>query len=173
MISSVPIQYKYCHFCNSLCHTRFSTIMHQFVKLILNANCTNYIYILCISNRKPRDDAVSTLHALGAEFEVRHLKVGDFAWIIRNLQTGCELMLPYIVERKRIDDFSKSIMDGRFHEQKVFSFSDTFLIYLQIAGNFLPNISTIPGIEFCKKYEGAFNISELLDLNVMHISHFF
>lgn len=50
-------------------------------------------------------------------YEVRHLNVGDFAWIARD-QAGNELVLPYIVERKRLDDLAGSIKDGRFHEQK-------------------------------------------------------
>lgn len=29
-----------------------------------------------------------------------------------------ELVLPYVVERKRMDDFGQSIKDGRYHEQK-------------------------------------------------------
>lgn len=51
-------------------------------------------------------------------YEVRHLKVGDYTWICREKITKKELVLPYIVERKRVDDFSSSIKDGRFHEQK-------------------------------------------------------
>ena len=51
-------------------------------------------------------------------FEIRHLKVGDFIWIAKNNE-GQELVLPYIVERKRMDDLAQSIKDGRFHEQKV------------------------------------------------------
>ncbi|XP_034936727.1 crossover junction endonuclease MUS81 [Chelonus insularis] len=51
-------------------------------------------------------------------YEVRHLKVGDFAWIARCTMTQKELVLPYIVERKRIDDLAASIKDKRFHEQK-------------------------------------------------------
>ncbi|XP_012280627.1 crossover junction endonuclease MUS81 isoform X2 [Orussus abietinus] len=51
-------------------------------------------------------------------FEVRSLKIGDFAWIAKSKDTGEELVLPYIVERKRIDDLGASIKDGRFHEQK-------------------------------------------------------
>jgi len=31
----------------------------------------------------------------------------------------CEAILDYIVERKRLDDLSKSIIDGRYNEQKV------------------------------------------------------
>ncbi|XP_055377830.1 crossover junction endonuclease MUS81 [Condylostylus longicornis] len=49
--------------------------------------------------------------------EVRRLSIGDFAWICRDSHNN-ELILPYIVERKRMDDFATSIRDGRFHEQK-------------------------------------------------------
>jgi len=59
------------------------------------------------------------LTQLGTLFEVRRLKVGDFAWIARCRKTNDELILPYIIERKRMDDLSASIVDGRFHEQKV------------------------------------------------------
>lgn len=49
--------------------------------------------------------------------EVRRLSVGDFAWIVKD-DAGREFLLPYILERKRIDDLASSIKDGRFHEQK-------------------------------------------------------
>ncbi|CAH2084555.1 unnamed protein product [Euphydryas editha] len=50
--------------------------------------------------------------------EYRSLKVGDFTWVARHRTTGQELVLPYVVERKRMDDLGASIKDGRFHEQK-------------------------------------------------------
>ncbi|KAJ0183429.1 hypothetical protein K1T71_001405 [Dendrolimus kikuchii] len=51
--------------------------------------------------------------------EYRSLKVGDFTWIAQNKSDkNEELVLPYIVERKRMDDLAASIKDGRFHEQK-------------------------------------------------------
>lgn len=59
------------------------------------------------------------LKQLGVLFEVRHLKIGDFTWIAKCKYNKKELVLPYIVERKRLDDLSASIKDGRFHEQKV------------------------------------------------------
>lgn len=49
--------------------------------------------------------------------EIRRLSVGDFLWIARD-NLGRELVLPYIIERKRKDDLASSIKDGRFHEQK-------------------------------------------------------
>lgn len=64
------------------------------------------------------DQLVKELEAEGVTLEVRSLKVGDFAWLSRN-SSGQELLLPYIIERKRLDDLASSIKDGRFHEQKV------------------------------------------------------
>jgi crossover junction endonuclease MUS81 len=63
-------------------------------------------------------ETIRELTSLKTNFEVRHLKVGDFLWIARNSENK-ELVLPYIVERKRMDDLGKSIKDTRFHEQKV------------------------------------------------------
>lgn len=75
-------------------------------------------------------------------FEVRRLSVGDFLWICRDESNkDNELVLPYIVERKRMDDLASSIKDGRFHEQKVslFDINDTrgeMIIFFIISTNF-------------------------------------
>ncbi|XP_014251072.1 crossover junction endonuclease MUS81 [Cimex lectularius] len=66
---------------------------------------------------KTDDPTTTLLKKHGVNFEVRHLNVGDYLWIARD-ESGKELVLPYIVERKRKDDLSSSIKDGRFHEQK-------------------------------------------------------
>uniref|UniRef100_A0A2A4J0I2 Crossover junction endonuclease MUS81 n=1 Tax=Heliothis virescens TaxID=7102 RepID=A0A2A4J0I2_HELVI len=51
--------------------------------------------------------------------EYRSLKVGDFTWIARSKDNPeHELVLPFVIERKRMDDLGASIKDGRFHEQK-------------------------------------------------------
>jgi len=71
----------------------------------------------------------SELSALNVTFEIRRLSVGDFAWICRD-KSGIELMLPYILERKRLDDLSGSIQDGRFHEQKVIIFDGIIVIVI-------------------------------------------
>ena len=57
-------------------------------------------------------------------FETRHLNVGDFGWIAKEIvafnpnvlrqRAPRELVLPYIVERKRMDDLKSSIIDGRY-----------------------------------------------------------
>ena len=65
----------------------------------------------------------------GVTLDVRKLQVGDFLWIAREkrvpvpgmiqMPTSRELVLDYVVERKRMDDLCGSILDGRFKEQKV------------------------------------------------------
>ncbi|XP_030378402.1 crossover junction endonuclease MUS81 [Scaptodrosophila lebanonensis] len=68
-------------------------------------------------NKRVLDQTRSYLQSLVVQHEVRRLTVGDFLWIARDA-AGNELVLPYIVERKRMDDLASSIRDGRFHEQK-------------------------------------------------------
>lgn len=79
-------------------------------------NCNSYI---CCSSRNSKDDEiVCGTRNSGILFEVRHLKIGDYAFICKDKTSTKELVLPYIIERKRLDDFGHSIKDGRFHEQK-------------------------------------------------------
>jgi len=47
----------------------------------------------------------------------RHLGIGDYMWVAKG-QNGEHLVLPLIVERKGIDDLDRSIIDGRYQEQK-------------------------------------------------------
>lgn len=75
----------------------------------------------CIFRKLKRsvDATIQFLEKEKIKFEVRKLQVGDFAWICRDHDnTNHELVIPYIVERKRVDDLGSSIKDGRFHEQK-------------------------------------------------------
>ena len=55
--------------------------------------------------------SVSTESIMNMTYGRPHLNAGMYR--------GRELMLDYIVERKRMDDLAGSIIDGRFHEQKV------------------------------------------------------
>ncbi|ETN65691.1 crossover junction endonuclease MUS81 [Anopheles darlingi] len=63
------------------------------------------------------DKTLQELAQYSVEHDVRKLSVGDFAWIVKD-DAGREFLLPYIIERKRLDDLASSIKDGRFHEQK-------------------------------------------------------
>ncbi|XP_054740174.1 crossover junction endonuclease MUS81 [Anastrepha obliqua] len=68
-------------------------------------------------NKRTLDQTRCYLESFDILYEVRRLTIGDFLWIARD-QEGNELVLPFIVERKRFDDLASSIRDGRFHEQK-------------------------------------------------------
>ncbi|XP_076222592.1 mus81 structure-specific endonuclease subunit isoform X2 [Nomia melanderi] len=104
--------------------SKTDTTDHLQKKIYLECNKFDIILLVdtqetCGGKTNPQHDAtIVELRQFGVLFEVRHLKVGDFAWIARSRETNNELILPYIVERKRIDDLSASITDGRFYEQK-------------------------------------------------------
>ncbi|KAM6435048.1 crossover junction endonuclease MUS81 isoform 2-T2 [Liasis olivaceus] len=75
-----------------------------------------------------KQDLVSELQRHNVPFSIRKLHVGDFLWVARErapLAAGQlqptsvrELVLDYVVERKRMPDLCGSIIDGRFREQK-------------------------------------------------------
>ncbi|GIY06476.1 crossover junction endonuclease MUS81 [Caerostris darwini] len=82
--------------------------------------------LLCVDNcetlsghGKSKQIFLSELKKCGVEYEVRKLHVGDFLWIARDsFDSEKELVLDFVVERKRMDDLAHSIKDGRFREQK-------------------------------------------------------
>ncbi|KAI2784837.1 hypothetical protein F4815DRAFT_138173 [Daldinia loculata] len=74
-----------------------------------------------------RDYMQNELAKKGINPMVRALELGDALWVAKCHDAnflprlgaeGDEIMLDYIVERKRLDDLIGSIKDGRFHEQK-------------------------------------------------------
>ncbi|XP_061566653.1 crossover junction endonuclease MUS81 [Cololabis saira] len=75
-----------------------------------------------------KQELVKELQRNGVRFDVRKLNVGDFLWVAQEqlapvpgqlrAPAGTELVLDFIVERKRMDDLCGSIIDGRFREQK-------------------------------------------------------
>jgi crossover junction endonuclease MUS81 len=74
-----------------------------------------------------RDYISGELQKQGITPQVRALEVGDAMWVAkcndpndlaRHGEEGDEVMLDWIIERKRLDDLIGSIKDGRFHEQK-------------------------------------------------------
>ncbi|GFQ74535.1 crossover junction endonuclease MUS81 [Trichonephila clavata] len=82
--------------------------------------------LLCVDNcetisgqGRNKKQCISELQKCGVEYEVRKLHVGDFLWVARdNFHPDKELVLDFIIERKRLDDLAHSIKDGRFREQK-------------------------------------------------------
>ena len=68
----------------------------------------------------PKTVLIPELQKYGILYDVRPLQVGDFTWIAREkgFNAKREVVLDFIVERKRMDDLATSITDGRFREQK-------------------------------------------------------
>uniref|UniRef100_A0A4W6C841 Crossover junction endonuclease MUS81 n=1 Tax=Lates calcarifer TaxID=8187 RepID=A0A4W6C841_LATCA len=94
-----------------------------------------YEIILCVDfiettggSQHRKQELVKELQRNGVNFDVRKLNVGDFLWVAREkvapvpgqlrAPVARELVLDYIIERKRMDDLCGSIIDGRFREQK-------------------------------------------------------
>ncbi len=73
--------------------------------------------------RKKQDILIEELKKSKINFDIGKLNVGDFAWIARpkscnGKASDKDLILNCILERKRMDDFCSSILDGRYKEQK-------------------------------------------------------
>ena len=85
----------------------------------------NYSIYLIVDNREIRGKTDRSylsdeLEKLGINLMTRSLDLGDFLWVARDNQTGVEIVLDYLVERKTMSDLVSSIKDGRFKEQKVY-----------------------------------------------------
>lgn len=74
-----------------------------------------------------RDYIQVEMRKKGVKPLVRHLPLGDIIWVAKCHDPellpslgieGDEIVLDFVVERKRLDDLLSSIKDGRFHEQK-------------------------------------------------------
>ncbi|KAJ1728760.1 Crossover junction endonuclease mus81 [Coemansia biformis] len=86
-----------------------------------------YDIMLVVDNREVHSTAdraliEKELEACGVRVEVRPLTVGDYLWIARAKPAGAckqlpDIVLDYVVERKRMDDLCASIRDGRYREQ--------------------------------------------------------
>ena len=69
-----------------------------------------------VRTKSDRDYIQNGLMKAGITPATRALSLGDALWVARSGEH--EVVLDYIVERKRLDDLVLSIRDGRFHEQK-------------------------------------------------------
>jgi len=102
-------------------------------------NKGSFDILLCVDNTEVKGggvggrqtlkvETVRHLQQCGVMYDRRNLNIGDFLWIARERvgeiqgqfrqRQPRELVLPYIVERKRLDDLWMSVKDGRYEEQK-------------------------------------------------------
>ncbi|KAL2805879.1 crossover junction endonuclease MUS81 isoform 2 [Daubentonia madagascariensis] len=105
-----------------------STSEGEFQQAPLELGPGEYRVLLCVDIGETRGaghrpELLRELQRLHVTHTVRKLHVGDFVWVAQEtrprdpVRPG-ELVLNYIVERKRLDDLCSSIIDGRFREQK-------------------------------------------------------
>ncbi|OAF69082.1 hypothetical protein A3Q56_03175 [Intoshia linei] len=85
--------------------------------------CCNFKIVLIVDNmefctRSENEKKIVLKELEGISYDFRKLEIGDFLWIAVDQSTRMEYVLEYIIERKRVDDLVKSILNGRFHEQK-------------------------------------------------------
>ncbi|CAI9556309.1 unnamed protein product, partial [Staurois parvus] len=109
---------------NSYHHMPDFTLLPGHFNVIL---CVDFIETTGGSAHK-KQELVSELKRNGVNFDVRKLHIGDFLWIAQEkvhpvpgqlrIPQPRELVLDYVIERKRMDDLCGSIIDGRFREQK-------------------------------------------------------
>ncbi|XP_078592433.1 structure-specific endonuclease subunit MUS81-like isoform X3 [Branchiostoma floridae x Branchiostoma japonicum] len=92
--------------------------------------------VLCVDTKETtggaagsrKDNLVPELQKNRVRCDVRNLHVGDFLWVAREKVKPLpgqlhpplprELVLDYVVERKRMDDLASSVKGSRFKEQK-------------------------------------------------------
>lgn len=73
-----------------------------------------------VRSQTSREFIQQQMERCGVPTITRALDLGDMLWVARSrLDRGTEVVLDYVVERKRLDDLVSSIKDGRFKEQKV------------------------------------------------------
>ncbi|KAL3317593.1 Crossover junction endonuclease mus81 [Cichlidogyrus casuarinus] len=77
-----------------------------------------------------------TLKSRNINCQVRTLTVGDFAWLVKGVSSDGqvhEAILDCIIERKKADDLSQSLLSGRLEEQKsrmlTTGFRNRFLLF--------------------------------------------
>ncbi|XP_067939786.1 crossover junction endonuclease MUS81-like [Watersipora subatra] len=87
---------------------------------------SQYEILLLVDNRehfgfgRAKQLMLPCLNKNAVKFDVRPLNVGDFVWIAQEKYGDKrEVVLDFIIERKRMDDLSGSIVDGRYKEQKL------------------------------------------------------
>ena len=95
--------------------------------------------ILCVDNTETagggaggrktlKEETARHLKDCNVPYDRRNLNLGDFLWVARERSGQVEgqyqqrppreLVLPFIIERKRLDDLWQSVKDGRYEEQK-------------------------------------------------------
>ncbi|XP_065066521.1 crossover junction endonuclease MUS81-like [Rhopilema esculentum] len=82
--------------------------------------CVDQMEVTGGANTNSKRMMLEQLKRINVKMDVRKLQLGDFLWVARDKFQGSkkEVVLDFVIERKRMDDLAGSIVDGRFKEQK-------------------------------------------------------
>jgi hypothetical protein len=103
-----------------------SSTLPTFTPRVLKAGSFEIVLVLDareVRRKNDRDYIASKLAEKGVRVLTRNLELGDVIWVARSnskfTSENEDVVLDYVLERKRMDDLVCSIKDGRFREQKV------------------------------------------------------
>lgn len=73
---------------------------------VRSSNTQGCSLLLFVDDREPEkhDRLIDHIQRNGIECERKHLRVGDYLWVIKNPQDGSEFVVNPIIERKTWDD---------------------------------------------------------------------
>merc|ERR1719300_2312921 len=136
-VENIPVGLQLQKQYQQLMSTKVAQVNRHVPEFSLKAG--TYDVLLCVDNTETtgggvggrktlREETARHLKQCGVMFDRRNLNIGDFLWIAQERvpevrgqfqqRQPRELVLPYIVERKRLDDLWQSVKDGRYEEQK-------------------------------------------------------
>ncbi|KAI0879317.1 hypothetical protein GGS24DRAFT_151272 [Hypoxylon argillaceum] len=129
-IEQPPSQSAYANVVANGCSTSAEVVLPTFRPIRLAPGTFTVHLVLDvreIRSKTDRDYMQEELTKKGVKPIMRALELGDALWVAKchdpnflacTGSEGDEVVLDWIVERKRLDDLIGSIRDGRFHEQK-------------------------------------------------------
>lgn len=109
----------------------------------------NWELVLVIDSRElsrvDKEELKRNLEKFGVICKTEKLIIGDYQWLLRDKESGIEILTDYIIERKRFGDLVTSFFDSRYDVQKFWLTTSGLhhIIYL-IEGN-------ISGVSMCER----------------------
>ncbi|KAL8280622.1 hypothetical protein RQP46_006945 [Phenoliferia psychrophenolica] len=110
-------------------HISETTVFPEINPIVLRPG--TFKVVLVVDTREIRGtktdnkDIITRLTNAGVNVEQKMLPIGDFIWVARRVHSNGtptgedDIVLDAVVERKRLDDLCKSIIDGRYTGQKI------------------------------------------------------
>ena len=106
---------------NNKIESEISKKYKSFLTNINNENSSNITLIIdqreIGSNKENFKNEILNIDP-NIKIEERLLSLSDFLWVYKDPETKIEYIIDFLIERKTLNDLMKSIIDGRYSEQK-------------------------------------------------------